>query len=226
MSIRKWWHAQPQANIAIATGAVSNVFVIDVDGLDAEVELRRLEAKHGNLPATVEVITARGRHVYFQMPETPVRNSAGKIAPGIDVRGDGGYVLAPPSIHPSGKRYEWSVDCASAFAAAPDWLLAKITDANSNGAAPTPLSEWRVLIASGVAEGSRDNTVAKVSGHLLRRYIDPHVVLTLLQFHVFPTTGIGRRTVKGSTMSKCHVSKESPQSPKRVKTLDDVKKNP
>ncbi|MGB8396385.1 MAG: bifunctional DNA primase/polymerase, partial [Pseudolabrys sp.] len=111
--IRKWWHAQPQANIAIATGAVSNVFVIDVDGLDAEVELRRLEAKHGNLPATVEVITARGRHVYFQMPETPVRNSAGKIAPGIDVRGDGGYVLAPPSIHPSGKRYEWSVDCVS-----------------------------------------------------------------------------------------------------------------
>jgi hypothetical protein len=62
--IRKWWHAQPQANIAIATGAVSNVFVIDVDGLDAEVELRRLEAKHGNLPATVEVITARGRHVF------------------------------------------------------------------------------------------------------------------------------------------------------------------
>ena len=62
-----------------------------------------------------------------------------------------------------------------------DWLLAKITDANGNGAAPTPLSEWRVLIASGVAEGSRDNTVAKVSGHLLRRYIDPHVVLTLLQ---------------------------------------------
>ena len=130
-----------------------------------------------NLPATVEVITARGRHVYFQMPETPVRNSAGKIAPGIDVRGDGGYVLAPPSIHPSGKRYEWSVDCVSAFAAAPDWLLAKITDANGNGAAPTPLSEWRALIASGVAEGSRDNTVAKVSGHLLRRYIDPHVVL-------------------------------------------------
>ena len=179
--IRKWWHAQPQANIAIATGAVSNVFVIDVDGLDAEVELRRLEAKHGNLPATVEVITARGRHVYFQMPETPVRNSAGKIAPGIDVRGDGGYVLAPPSIHPSGKRYEWSVDCASAFAAAPDWLLAKITDANGNGAALTPPSEWRALIASGVAEGSRDNTVAKVSGYLLRRYIDPHVVLELPQ---------------------------------------------
>jgi hypothetical protein len=179
--IRKWWHREPQCNVAIATGSVSNVFALDVDNVDAECELRRLETKHGGLPATVEVITARGRHVYFQTPETPVRNSAGKVAPGIDVRGDGGYVLAPPSVHPSGKRYEWSVDCASAFATAPDWLLAKITGASGNGAAPTAPSEWRALIARGVAEGSRDNTVAKVSGHLLRRYIDPHVVLTLLQ---------------------------------------------
>ena len=176
--IRKSWRVQPQANIAIATGAVSGVFVIDIDGLDAEIELRRLEAKHGELPATVEVITARGRHIYFQMPETPVRNSAGKIAPGIDVRGDGGYVLAPPSVHPSGKRYEWSVDCASTFAPAPDWLLAKITDADSNGTPPTPPSEWRALIANG---GSRNNTVAKLSGYLLRRFIDPLVVLELAQ---------------------------------------------
>jgi len=179
--IRKSWRVQPQANIAIATGAVSGVFVIDIDGLDAEIELRRLEAKHGELPATVEVITARGRHIYFQMPETPVRNSAGKIAPGIDVRGDGGYVLAPPSVHPSGKRYEWSVDCASTFAPAPDWLLAKITDADGNSAAPKPPSEWRALIANGVTEGSRNNTVAKVSGYLLRRFVDPLVVLELAQ---------------------------------------------
>ena len=111
--IRQWWRQEPQFNLAIATGAVSGIFVVDVDGLDAEVELRRLEAEHGEFPSTVEAITARGRHVYFRSPEIPVRNSASKIAPGIDVRGDGGYVLAPPSIHPSGRRYEWSVDCAS-----------------------------------------------------------------------------------------------------------------
>jgi hypothetical protein len=179
--IRKWWHREPQFNVAIATGSVSNAFALDVDNVDAECELRRLETKHGGLPATVEVITARGRHVYFQTPETPVRNSAGKVAPGIDVRGDGGYVLAPPSVHPSGKRYEWSVDCASTFAPAPDCLLAKITDADSNGTPPTPPSEWRALIANGVAEGSRNNTVAKVSGYLLRRFVDPLVVLELAQ---------------------------------------------
>ena len=91
--IRRWWQHDPQFNVAIATGEVSNVFVVDIDGVDAELELRRLEAAHGELPATVESITARGRHLFFQMPETPVRNTAGHIAAGIDTRGNGGYVL-------------------------------------------------------------------------------------------------------------------------------------
>jgi hypothetical protein len=103
--IRAWWRQQPDNNIAIATGPASGVFVVDVDGLDAEATLRRLEAEHGALPPTVEVITARGRHIYFKWPQEPVRNSAGKIGPHIDVRGDGGYVLSPPSIHPSGRPY-------------------------------------------------------------------------------------------------------------------------
>ena len=98
--IRQWWRQEPQFNLAIATGATSGIFVVDIDGLDAEFELRKLEAEHGQLPSTVEAITARGRHVYFLSPKIPVRSSVSKIAPGIDVRGDGGYVLAPPSIHP------------------------------------------------------------------------------------------------------------------------------
>lgn len=180
--IRQWWQQDPQFNIAIATGAASNAFVIDVDGIDAELELRRLETKNDALPETVESITARGRHLYFKMPGSPVRNSASRIAPGIDVRGDGGYVLVPPSIHPSGRAYAWSVDSASTIAAAPDWLLAKITDrANGNGKTSTPPSEWRELVATGVGEGARDCTVAKLTGYLLRRYVDPLVVLELMQ---------------------------------------------
>ena len=98
--IQAWWQQQPDNNIAIATGAASGIFVVDVDGLDAEAALRRLEAEHGALPATVEVITARGRHIYFKWPQEPVRNSAGKIGTHIDVRGDGGYVIVPAE-HPS-----------------------------------------------------------------------------------------------------------------------------
>ena len=179
--VRHWWGLEPRCNVAIATGAASGIFVVDVDGVDAELELRRLEAAHGALPTTVDVITARGRHLYFKVPDTPVRNSAGRIAPGIDVRGDGGYVLAPPSIHPSGRAYAWSVDSANAIVPAPDWLLARIAGhANGSGEA-TPPAEWRELVAGGVDEGQRDCTVAKLCGHLLRRFVDPFVVLELMQ---------------------------------------------
>jgi hypothetical protein len=176
--IRQWWKDEPACNIGVAMGTVSGVFAVDIDD-DGESELRKLEAKLGRLPNTVEVITARGRHLYFQMPEGPIDNSAGKVAPGIDVRGDGGYVLAPPSVHPSGKLYSWSVDSANAFAAAPNWLLARI--APSASAVPTPAAEWRDLIVSGADEGTRDSSVTRLAGHLLRRHVDPLVVLELLQ---------------------------------------------
>lgn len=178
--IERWWRQEPNFNVAIATGAASGVFVVDVDGVDAEAELRKLEAAHSALPATVEAITARGRHVYFKMPDQPVRNSAGKLAPGVDVRATGGYVLVPPSMHPFGRRYCWSVDSSNAFAAAPDWLLAKIAEPNGGGVSVTPPSEWRELV-KGVTEGARDCSTTRLAGYLLRRRIDPIIVLELLQ---------------------------------------------
>jgi hypothetical protein len=175
--IQAWWRQQPDNNIAIATGAASGIFVVDVDGLDAEAALRGLEAEHGALPATVEAITARGRHIYFRWPQEPVRNSAGKIGAHIDVRGDGGYVLCPPSIHPSGRRYCWSVDSANSIADAPGWLLAK---QNGVTVSTTPSPEWRALI-KGVGEGARNSSLAKLAGHLLRHHVNAFVALGLLQ---------------------------------------------
>ena len=86
-------------------------------------ELKKLEDQYGLLPPTVESITANGRHLYFEWPAQPVRNSTGKVAPGCDIRGEGGYVLAWPSVHPSGRAYAWSVDSAKTFAAAPRSVL-------------------------------------------------------------------------------------------------------
>jgi hypothetical protein len=178
--IETWWLRQPDANVAVACGAISNMFALDID---AEGELRKLEEQHGELPPSVEVITARGRHVWFQYPDKPVKNTASKIAAGIDTRGDGGFVLVPPSVHPGGKQYHWSVDCAKTLAAAPQWLLDKITaPTNGNGkTAPTPRSAWRDLVEHGVAEGARDNSATRLAGHLLRHGIDPIVALELLQ---------------------------------------------
>ena len=178
--IELWWREEPEFNVAVATGAMSRIFVIDIDGLDAETELKKLEARYGWLPATVETITARGRHLFFQYPGQRVRNSAGKVAPGIDVRGDGGYVLVPPSMHPSGRRYCRSVDSANAFAAAPEWLLAKLATPEGGQSELTAPTEWRALVCEGVEEGQRNHSLARLAGYLLRRRVDPLVTLEML----------------------------------------------
>jgi hypothetical protein len=172
--ITAWWTEQPDYNVAIATGAISKIFVVDVDGPDAECELKRLE-----LPPTVEAITARGRHLYFKHPNVLVRNTAGKIAPGIDTRGDGGYVLAPPSIHPSGALYRWAPNGARTAAAAPDRLIAKISE-RTNGKA-TPPAEWQQLFTSDIPEGQRDCTLTRMTGKLLRHCVNAADVLGIMQ---------------------------------------------
>jgi hypothetical protein len=111
---------------------------------------------------TVEV-TARGRHLYFRYPSVPVRNLAGKMAPGIDVRGDGGTCWR--HRHPSGKRYCWSVDSTSTISEAPAWLI-DLVAAPANGNSATASVEWRALVAGGVVKGQRDCTIAKLVGLL------------------------------------------------------------
>lgn len=178
--IKQWWASRPDYNVAIATGARSCIFVVDIDGIDAEAELRKHETEHGALPPSVEVITARGRHVWLRYPaNVSVPSSIGKIAPSCDIRGDGGYVLAPPSIHPSGRSYAWSVDCTR-LADPPAWLLNKIALADKPRAALPP-ETWIEIITSGAGEGTRNDRIARLAGHLLcKSWLDPRVVLELM----------------------------------------------
>ena len=177
--ITAWWNGWPEANVAVATGSKSGVFVLDVDmkhGKNGEAELRALEAKHGALPKTVELITpSGGRHLWFRKPEFPVRNSVNKIAPGLDLRGDGGYVLVRPSYvvedYGAGS-YTWSVDSASEFADAPDWLLALARSKVANLDERRPSSYWQRVICEGASEGARNATAASLAGYLLRLGID------------------------------------------------------
>jgi Bifunctional DNA primase/polymerase, N-terminal/Primase C terminal 1 (PriCT-1) len=187
--IEKWWTSWPQCNIGVATGASSGIFVLDVDtkGVNnGETELRKLEAQHGALPATVESVTpSRGRHLFFKYPGWLVKCSQSEIASGIDVRGDNGYIVAVPSVGENGRRYYWSADAASAFADAPQWVLDRVKAttavATVGGAAvAAPADVWRRLVADGVDEGRRNRSIARLAGHLLRRYVDPIVVLDIL----------------------------------------------
>jgi Bifunctional DNA primase/polymerase, N-terminal/DnaB-like helicase C terminal domain len=116
-------------NVAVATGAGSDVIVLDVDGADGDETLRALQAIWGVLPPTVEARTGRGRHLYFRHPGPDVRikNSAGKLGSGLDIRSDGGYVVAPPSLHPDGGTYEWVRSPRDyELAHLPEWLLSKL----------------------------------------------------------------------------------------------------
>jgi hypothetical protein len=110
-----------------------------------------------------------------------VRNTTSRIAPGIDSRGQGGYVLAPPSIHPSGRAYAWSVDSANAFAAAPQWLLARINGSVNGKPVAAPPTVWSALVLDGVDEGQRNDACTRLCGYLLRRNVNAQVTLGLLQ---------------------------------------------
>jgi hypothetical protein len=178
--IERWWRQQPDFNVGVVTGAASRILVVDVDDIDAEAELKKLEAQYSALPATVESVTTRGRHLFFRWPEREVRNSASKIAPGVDIRGEGGYIVAPPSVHPSGKRYAWSVDSASEFADVPDWLLDRITAPAGGADATMAATAWRDMVRDGIGEGCRNDGIARLAGHLLQRRVDPEVALELV----------------------------------------------
>ncbi len=182
--IAGWWRSR-DFNIGIATGRDSGVWVLDIDGSQGEALIRQHEAKHGiALPPTVEVITADGRHLYFRWPTgCEIRNKQDvPIMPEIDVRGEGGYVLAPPSLHPSGRRYAWSVDSASEFADAPDWLIDLITTKASSNVVPITAPEtWRSFVNEPVEGSHRGHAIARLYGLLVRRFIDPLVALDLVR---------------------------------------------
>jgi hypothetical protein len=109
-TITGWWEKWPNANVGVAAGAASGIVVLDVDGDEGEATLAELEDKLGPLPETLEVATpSGGRHLWFQHPGGHVPNSASALGPGLDVRGDGGLVVVPPSGRPGGI-WEWLGD--------------------------------------------------------------------------------------------------------------------
>jgi hypothetical protein len=185
--IERWWgRIWPDANIGARTGEASGLVVVDIDGEEGADSLVELESRHGQLPRTATVKTPRGgAHIYFQHPGVEVRPSVGELAPQVDVRGDGSYVLVPPSLGPNGRRYE--PDEQAPLAPLPDWLLARIAAApEARDAAPA--SDWTRILRDGVAEGKtgrngelegRNQHLARLVGHLLRRWVDVDVVAEL-----------------------------------------------
>lgn len=113
-TIAKWWGKHPNANIGIACGAVSGgLLVIDLDvkenGVNGLDSLHNWERDNGELPETVRSITGKGGAHLFYRTNHKEKNRV-NLLEGVDVRSDGGYIVAPPSIHPNGRSYEWEYD--------------------------------------------------------------------------------------------------------------------
>lgn len=107
-TIAAWARRFPHANIGIACGVPSGIFVIDLDPRNgSEESLARLAAKKQMFPPTVQAQTANGgQHLYYAL-EPELKNSKSVLAPGIDTKTTGGYIVAPPSVLEGGKLYRW-----------------------------------------------------------------------------------------------------------------------
>jgi hypothetical protein len=117
--LRRWFAHYPY-NIAVRTGLISGIFILDADGNLGAASLHDLASRYGALPATLISLTGKGKHYWFKA-DVPIPCSVSKIAANVDIRADAGYVVAPPSVHPSGATYRWANDLPPAQA--PEWLV-------------------------------------------------------------------------------------------------------
>lgn len=166
--IRDWWLKWPDANIGIACGP-SNIVVIDLDSSEALRAVKML-----GLPQAPHARTNAGWHLYCSADQRrPLQSRVGVLL-GLDVRAMGGYVIAPPSVHPSGIHYEWAPGRSLwdiPLPPVPQWLYEK---------APQPGNTDIARLANGAPDGMRDVSLTSVCGHLLARRVEPHLAEALV----------------------------------------------
>ncbi len=149
--IAKWWSMWPDANIGLATGTKSEVFVVDVDSKNnGDVSLATLFDEYGRFPITARQRTGNGEHYLFKC-HSPITNRTNAPMKGIDIRGDGGYIVASPSIHPNGNRYSWEVEPKN-IADAPSWLIELLNKSKNE----------RVNTKGEIPIGSRNDSLFKI----------------------------------------------------------------
>lgn len=171
-TLRTWMKQYPGCNWGLATGQASRVFVLDVDGEEGATAIREFIRLHGDeWTNTLTAKTARGKHLYFLWPEgVQIRNSASKLARGLDVRGEGGHVIVPPSVHSSGAVYRWDGIRENAQTmSAPVWLLEMITSP-AQPMGPTP------EVGGDIPEGQRNMTLTKLAGAMRRPGMTPQAI--------------------------------------------------
>jgi hypothetical protein len=186
--VDRWLRVAPRSNLAVVTGAISGIAVLDVDG---EAGAAALKATGLRVPDTLVQKTPHGAHAVYRLAGQRIRNTAGAIAPHVDTRGEGGYIVAPPSRLADGA-YEWRL--RAPLADAPPWMVAPERDGGARtapGAAPAttaraaPADEregWvRAALEHGAPEGQRNALAARLAGYFHSRRIAEDIIVALLR---------------------------------------------
>jgi hypothetical protein len=173
------WSKHPDHNVAIRTGAESGLIVLDQDANGFE-SLADLEREHGPIPRTLSVVTpSGGEHFYLRHPGQEILNTTGWPAPGLDIRGDGGYVLAPPSLV-AGRCYE-PVETEAPIADAPEWLISSLIRHQTNQLKDLfRKRKWLGLVQRGVKEGERNSQLTSLAGRMAASHVDRVLMLELM----------------------------------------------
>jgi len=173
-TIRDWWTRNPDSNIGIACGSVSGITIIDVDGPQGIASSKQVKG----VPATRMIKTPHGFHLYFMYNEG--FHTGANFLPGLDVRNDGGYVVAPPSV----------VD-EQPYTVLRDEVLAELIlvpevfqQTHRNGHGNTPNADqptWVSQALAGVSQGSRDETATRLAGYFHSKGLPQDVILELMK---------------------------------------------
>lgn len=171
--INAWWSETPDANVGLVTGVVSGLVAVDIDP-DRGGQARPI---YGEAPTSLIAKTGGGGyHLFYKHPGGRVGN---QVTPeGIDVRGDGGFVVVAPSVHSSGSSYEW-VRSGSAGATLPRTLFAPPDDESTHG--DPGEGNWITMALRGVGDGNRNNTCAKLAGYFEKQRLPLDIANQLAQ---------------------------------------------
>jgi len=165
--IRQWWSKWPDANVGIVTGGISNHIVIDIDAPEAPAKVKALSPDYpwDQVPRVRTGRLGGGWQLRFKQPSVPIKSRSGVLLH-VDVRGEDGYAIAPPSVHISGKTYKWEVPLDGELPELPPELLELISSPSNNEANNGNGYRERFNTAealNGVPEGQRDETIFKLA---------------------------------------------------------------
>lgn len=215
--IKGWWTMWPDANIALVTGKVSGIIALDLD-----IKHNRT-SKEFTIPITASAKSGSGgEHFFFKYPNFHVENKAAISGQGVDIRGDGGYILLSPSINENGV-YEWLIPLEEGLAELPEWLMKLLKDGQDH--------KW-LSGKNGVKEGARNDTAASMAGKILSSTaLELREEIGWDQFKIWnqknnPPLDIKELRSVWESIEKKHVSKNPTTKEYKFTSLSDLLEEP